>query len=224
MAVALVGSVTTLTRITSGTTITAANSGGGADTAFDVVTVGTGTTLQFSSTHAAHGTNGLKVATGSTTTVTYAEWSSLGSQTGTVYFRVYVYFTANPGTGYRLFNIQNSSGSTTGFLFVNSTGTVYLADSGSTARATTTNTVNLNGWTRLEGFIVPSTTVGQLSISMYKTMDSVTATETETSAASFNTGANLAHILFGITGNIANAGPYWLDDAGVSTAGYLGHA
>ena len=134
------------------------NDGDGADTAFDVVTVGTGTTLQFSSTHAAHGTNGLKVATGSTTTVTYAEWSSLGAQTGAVYFRVYVYFTANPTAGYRLLNTQNGAGSTTGYLFVNAAGTVYLADSTGTARATTTNTVNLNGWTRLEGFIVPSTT------------------------------------------------------------------
>src|SRR5258707_3093639 len=88
---------------TSGSAVSTANSGGASGNAFDSVTIGTGATVAYDNAHAAHGSLALQIATAGTSAAANAQWStSMGSQ-GTIWFRLYAYFTANPGVTTRLF-------------------------------------------------------------------------------------------------------------------------
>jgi hypothetical protein len=207
----------------SGTTVTTGNSGGASGNAWDVVGIGTGDSLTFDSTYAAHGLLSYKISTGSSANPCDVQWSSslTGSSVGEIWFRAYLYFTANPASAIKLI-VANVSGTQAAALQLLTTGQLrWLNTSGATI-LTTTNSIPLNQWCRIEGFIVGSSTVGQVSVSLYDTPDSGTATETETSAATQNTDGAMTLIRYGVDVGVANIGPFWMDDIGVSTTGYLG--
>jgi hypothetical protein len=205
---------------TSGTTITTGNSGGASGNAFDVVNIGTNAVTAYDSTHAAHGSLSCKVATASTATISSVEWtSSLGTQTQ-VWFRAYLYLTANPATTISVLRFQ-SSGSSCSIVFLNSSGQFTMTNAALTNILTFTTAVPLNQWFRVEGFVTASASAGQIQMSLYSPMDSDTPVETHTSAATQVLTASLNQVLFGIGSNIANFG-FWEDDLGLSTAGPLG--
>jgi hypothetical protein len=208
---------------TSGTTVTTGNSGGASGNAWDTVAIGTGDSLTFDSTQAAHGSLSYKISTGSTAAACDFQWSSslTGSSVGQIWFRAYLYFTANPGTTFKLVQ-ANVSGTQAAALQLLTTGQLRWLSSAGATILTTTNSIPLNQWCRIEGFIIGSATVGQVSVSLYDSMDSGTATETETSAATQNTDGAMTLIRYGDTNSVANIGPFWMDDLGVSTTGYLG--
>lgn len=214
---------------TNGTTITTANSsysaiGGTAmGNAFDV-TDSTSDTLVFDNTHAAHGTYSCKLATGATAENVYVGWTTSISMTGSqIWYRLYLYFTANPGTAFRILLI-NSSGGTNIAVVVNTGGTLRVNNSAGSQISVTTASIPLNQWFRVEGYCICSATVGQSQLILYDTADSTTPTETDTTAATQNTGAGpVTGAYFGETGTtIADLGPYWQDDVGVTDQGYLG--
>ncbi len=211
---------------TTGGTITAANSGGASGNAFDAATLGSGGTLAYDSTHAAHGTLSCKLAS-TTAVATSMQWiASFGAQS-TFWWRGYFYFTANPGsTTIRLFNCTTGAGSVMS-CSLNSSGKMTVTYStGGTNYVTFTDAVPLNAWFRVEGLCVVSTSAGQVGASLYDTMDSTTATETHTSAASLNTGSlsGTTTYNFGDSNGVGSVGPYWIDDVGLSSSGPLGPA
>lgn len=220
---------------TSGTGITAANSGP-PGSAFDSVTAGTGTTFAYDNSQVQHGSLSAKVASGSTAAKAMGVWStSLGSGQTQLWWRVYLYFTALPGTKFDFIKFHNPAGSTLCAQFsVNAVGTFIFQDSTATTKFTTTNGlgagVSLNTWFRLEGFVIASTTVGQGELKIFTASggDSTTALETKTSAASENTGAALSDCQFGNPSSQANVpssgAAFWMDDIGVSDGGYIGAA
>jgi len=208
---------------TSGTTVTTANSGAPSGNAWDTVTIGTTGTLAYDSTHTAHGGLSYKFQFGGTAADVLAQWdTTLGSGIAQLWFRVYAYFTANPGVATPLWSCSPASG-LSARLFVNTAGKLIFNNSAGSTILTSTATVPLNAFFRVEGFCVGSATVGQLEFKLFTAMDSLAPAETQTSSAAQNTSGTMAKASFGNSGTtIANVGPFWLDDVGVSTTGYLG--
>lgn len=219
--------MTTLTNSfeggTGGTTITAGNSGAGSGNAFDAVTGPPASgTLAFDSTEAAHGSLSCKLATGATSGQDLVRWStSMGTQSQ-VWFRTYLYVTANPAVAFRPVGFATGGGSNCGQIFVNTTGKISFSNAAGTSVITSATTIPLNAWFRLEGFIIGSATVGQLEFKLFDTPDSATPTETQTSAASQNTNGPMGLYSYGITSALANVTAFWMDDLGLSNIGYIG--
>jgi hypothetical protein len=216
---------------TNGTTISAANSGGNSGSAFNVVTIGTGGALTFSNTQAAHGSLSAEfVEPASAVTITVAWTTSLtGSSIPTVYFRAYVWYASLPSQGVRIVSVLNGS-TFLGGLQLNTTGKLSPLSAAGTAQTftgngitATTNALNTGAWSRIEGFITGSATVGQISVSIFNTPDSVTPTETEATAATINTSAAITQLRFGDS-STAPSFTCYLDDLGGSDTGYLGPA
>jgi hypothetical protein len=211
---------------TSGTTISNANSGGASGDAFNTVSIGASATLTFDNAHAAHGGLAMKATTPGTATSSFAYWgTSLGAGQGTVWFRAYLYLTANPGVNTRAvtFWTTTSAGTICASVILKTTGTVAFWNSGSSEIIVTTAAVPLNQWFRVEGFCVSSATVGQMELKLFSSMDATVPTETQTSTALQNTGASIGSTGFGPSSSVASI-TYWMDDVGVSTTGYLGPA
>jgi hypothetical protein len=80
---------------TNGTTITTGNSGGASGNAFDVTEASGTSILVYSNTQAAHGSLSAEFANNGDGANSVSWSTSLGTQTQ-VWFRAYVYFTANP--------------------------------------------------------------------------------------------------------------------------------
>jgi hypothetical protein len=208
---------------TNGTTITAGNSGGTSGNAFDTTSTGAGATTAFDNTHAAHGSLSCEIATTSSATSNVQWAASMGTQ-AQVWFRLYLYFTANPAAAIRVFSVNN--GTVAAFLRITTTGQLVMVNgNGTVAITTSTATIPLNQWFRVEGFVLASLSVGQTELKLYSTADSVTPTETDTSAANNNLGVStLTNYLFGITSATPSVVAYWQDNLGLSSTGYLGPA
>ena len=206
---------------TNGTTISTANSGGISGNAFDVVTVGTGTTVAYSTTHAAHGGVAMAVATGSTATAALCRWStSLGTQT-TLYGRAYLYLSALPVAQDTVVSFKNS-GTAACAIQINTSGNLVIHNAVDATVHTSTNAIPPGQWVRIEWSVTFSATVGAITLSYYAPMDSTTAVETYTSAATQNFGPSCNMTSFGWTTGNANQPLLYFDDLGVSTSGLFG--
>jgi hypothetical protein len=209
---------------TSGTTVTVGNSGGVSGNAFDVVNVGSGATGIFDSTEAAHGGLAYAFATGSTAALARVQWmSSMGTQTQ-VWYRAYLYFNAYPAATVRVVN-QDQGVTACSVVVVLSSGRIQVRTGATGAQTlTTTATIPLHQWFRIEGFVTGSATAGQVQLKLFKTADSTTPDETDTSAPTINTTGALNTYNFGVSTYTANVAEYWEDDIAVSNVGYLGPA
>jgi hypothetical protein len=208
---------------TSGTTISPANSGGASGNAFDVVSrTGTGV-IQFDNTQAAHGSLSMKVQAATSGDIASCNWSTSLGMLGQLWFREYLYFTANPTANCRVFSYIIGA-TNCGTVSVNSSGQLIMLSSNSVTMFTFTAAIPLNQWFRIEGTIFNSTTAGQGTLRLYTSPDSVTPAEAHTSAANFNTAGSGNSAVWGIAFSAAVLGPYWIDDIAVSTCGFLGPA
>jgi hypothetical protein len=211
---------------TSGNALTqgvSGNSGGTSGNFFDTVTIGGGATDAFDNTHAAHGSLSCKIATGSSAAV-YNTWSVSLTNTGVqqAWFRLYLYFTANPANQHRVL-AATASGSVAAALSVTTAGKLLWTDAGGSAIYTSATAIPLNSWFRIEGFVTGSGEgAGQVSLSLYTTPDSVAPVEAYTSPATQNTAGLITDVRYGVSAAAASVGPYWMDDIGVSTLGALG--
>lgn len=204
----------------NGTAVTVANSGGASGTAWTAV--GATGTVAYDNTHVAHGGLSCKMATTTSADVALTWSTAVVGSAAQLWFRVYCYLTANPPAGFPIFSADTSGGAAQcGAFTIETTGQMTGQDSAFTGIFTTTNTIPLNQWFRVEGFVIGSATVGQLELKLFDSMDSTTATETQTSAATLNTSGNIAQVFFSFFAR-ANTGPFWIDDAGISDQGYLG--
>jgi hypothetical protein len=205
----------------SGTTISNAN------TSLDSVSISATATLASDSTHAAHGTLSCKTATGGTAGGSRGIWgASLVYSGTTLWYRQYLYWTANPAAETRILSIAPAS-STNGEVSVSTAGKLIVRQSTGSliTNMTSTASIPLNAWFRIEGFVLQSATVGQVELKLFTTsMDATSPDETDTSAATQNTNASPAtQVLFGVSGSsLANVGPFWQDDIAVSDSGYIG--
>src|SRR5258706_6688481 len=164
---------------TSGTNVTTGNSGGASGNAWDLVTAtgGTAGIITFDNAHAAHGALGYNLSIGVTAAECYLQWlASLGGTFATLYSRAYVYLTANPGATFKLIRFL-TAGSANGGVTITSAGKLATLNAAGTAIATSTNSVPLNQWFRVEFDSTASATVGTLVCRLYQAADDVSPLE-----------------------------------------------
>lgn len=205
----------------SGTTITTGNSGGVSGTAFDTVTIGTGCAVTSDTAHAAHGILSGNFSSTGTSASAFVAWTTSMGTTTQIWFRGYYYFTANTGANFTLWRVLNGATLGAGVNLLTS-GSLRFVDTNSATIFSTTATIPLNQWWRIEGFVVASATVGQVELKLFKSPDATTPDETDTSAATQNTGTQFTVYRWGIAANSINIGPFWVDDMGLSNTGYIG--
>lgn len=204
----------------SGAALTTGNTGGLSGSAFGLITTGPGASISFDNTHVAHGSMACKVSSGTSFNTAFGTWSITAA--GQVWFRLYLYLTANPTAQLNLLFFSNASSTLCGRMVLSTTGKLIMQDGGGTARATMTSSIPTGAWFRVEGFMVGSATVGQVSVSRYDTMDSTSATETQTSAATLNTTGSVANLQLGCTNANGQNITFWMDDLGMSDTAALG--
>jgi hypothetical protein len=214
----------------SGTALTqgsGGNTGGASGSFLDVVNLGGTGVVVSDSTHAAHGGLGIHLTTTATASLCFVGWTTsiTGQAAATLWFRCYVYLTANPATNLPIGRLLTSAAVQNARLVILTSGLVTFNDAANTVQITSTSHVNLNGWTRIEGFCTASATVGQLEFRLFTTSaDATTADDTKTSPATLNTGASIGQVQFGVTSVAQASSSVWLDDLGASDTAYLGPA
>jgi len=190
---------------------------------FDTIVQNTGSSITYDTTHAHSGSQSCLVSTSSAVTC-YGMWTSSGSLTqGTqLWFRAYFYRTTNPTSTHSVVELT-VSGTRCADVTSNSTGTLSMRDANGNTIFTTTNTVPLNQWFRIEGYVVSNASAGQVELKLFSSADSSSPTETKTSAATVNTtGGSINQARFGIaSGGVAGVS-WWMDDVAMSVNGYIG--
>ena len=211
---------------TNTTTVTTGNSGGASGTAFDVVNIPASGTTIFDNTEYAHGSLSGKLAT-TTAGLVYTAWGeqTVGLQPK-LWFREYLYFTAFPGSSQRVLEFLTGSAAAAAGVIVNTAGKVLAVDSAGTTITTSSTSIPLNKWFRIEGFFTGSSNAGQSEVKIFIPLDAQIPVETNTSAATRSTLAAFGSVRWGhgSGSGIANLGPFWVDDVGVSNQGYIGPA
>lgn len=207
---------------TDGVTVTTANSIGPPGDGWNTVTIGTGATNAYSATHALHVATSNQLATGGTAASPYCAWNDATLDTySTFYGRIYLYFTAVPAANHRIFTAVGGTTARANLQFT-TTGKLRSADAAGATVQTTTTSVALNQWVRVEWMMTCSATVGQIEVKLFNTTESATPTETITSGATLNTGGVADTFRFGIGSSVASVGPYWQASAAIDPAGYPG--
>ena len=208
----------------NGTTLTTANTGSSTSDAWDAVNIGALAALTTDTTHAAHGLQSIKSVTGSPAANSLTEWTTKLT-TGTVptlWWRIYCYMTAFGATQLRV--ISARTGVTyQGGPATNSAGKIVLLNAAGGTLKTSTTTLPLNQWFRLEGLVTGDPSAGVVETKIFASdMDAITPDETLTSTA-VNTGAALNRIDFGNPSSVASY-TFWWDDPAASVFGYIGPA
>lgn len=207
----------------SGNALTAAGSGGGADTALDTVTTaGVGSTATYDNAHVKRGAlAGKFVVAGAAASTSYAGWATtVGTQT-TVYLRAYFYVGVNPtGAATAIMRVLNG-GNLCVAVNVATNGLLTLRDANNAVIATSASALPLNQWVRLELKVVCSATVGTAELRIYSAdstapIETISGTNlnTNTQATGYRLGASTAGAAVTMTA--------WMDDVGVSTTNWLG--
>lgn len=207
----------------NGSSVAQGAGAGPGDTPFDTVSIGTSCTDAYDSTRAAHGTLSCKIATSTTSASSYNGWTtSVGTQ-ATVWLRAYLYFTAAPSVQHRVINLVGS-GSSRGTILATTSGTLIFTDASGTTRLTSA-AFPTGAWFRLEAKFTGDPAAGLWSYQIWHAPDSVaTPDDTQATYPTLNTGGPCDTYRFGISANVASAGPFWMDDLGVSAAGFTGAA
>lgn len=212
----------------SGTTVTLGNSGGTSGNAWDVIQPGTGGTIISDSAHAAHGTLAYNLSINATASECYLAWTTSIGSLGTsaaVFTRAYLYATANPGTLHKLISVMTGTNATCGTLSLTTAGKIVTFNGVGSTVATSTNSIPLNQWCRVEFDVTPSATVGVLTARLFQGADDVTPLETLNNTGQALQAGPVDQVRFGPRGTtVANIGPFWFDDMGITDAGPMGPA
>lgn len=205
-----------------GATVTTGNSGGVSGSPFDSVSIGALAALTADNTHSVHGAQSYEFVTGSPSANCILIWStSLNGTYPQVWYRMYVWLTAYSATQLRVVSLRNG-GTYQGGPAINNSGKVVLLNATGATVKTSTTSVPLNQWFRLEGFVIGDPTVGQLECKLFTTTpDSIAPDETVTSTAVQNTGGTINRVDFGDPASVVSF-TFWGDDPGAGTSGYLG--
>ncbi len=202
---------------TNGTTVTTGNSGGASGTAFNTVTLDSNT-IAYDSTVAQKGALSLKISVGAVSGSPIVLWNS-GFTGTTMYWRTYVYITANPASNQNVLRFRVGT-TIVGTLRINTTGRIQQMYGTGTAGATSTNAIPLSTWVRIETVITTSTTTtGQMVTRLYLTADSTTPTETVSNTGiSTGSAGSITPFLAGVVSSTTNWS-IWFDDMAVSSSG-----
>lgn len=201
----------------AGGDVSDSNSAGPAQ--FDTVTIGTGATVQYDDTHPAHGATAIKLATSDDATGAEVAWNV--DDVTTLYGRMYFYAAA-PVANHRVLTvIATGLAGLTAAMYWQTDRRIALVDAGG-GNGVTSDQIPADQWVRLEFKIVQDAVAGVLELKVATDRDSpAMARYTATGQDTF--GQPIGYVGFGSNWDAhANVGPFWLDDLGVATEGYLG--
>jgi hypothetical protein len=220
--------VTTLTNNasggTNGVTVTTGNSGGASGNAFDGINAAFGGTVTFSNAETIHSTLSYNCDLPASA-IAIMQWgASLGVPLSEVWFRMYGYVpTITTGYSNYIWNCSPVSGFGSS-LILNTNGTFSFQDANGTNQITTTTAINAGAWFRVEGYVIGSTTAGQMNLQVFvANPDGVTPDENDTSGSAVNTGGAINVVQYGVTNQSGAGGAFQIYTiVGASTTGYLG--
>jgi hypothetical protein len=209
---------------TLGSTITAANTGGGSNTALDAVTIGTGASVTFGSN--GRGALSAQLNAGTTPADAGMEWSTAVGTLTTWYQRIYYYATSHPTNQHRILDSTTAGGAALcSGIYHQSAGTIAAANGSFGISCQGTVAVALNQWVRIELKTVGSATTGSITMRLYNVPDANNVTEEIVSAANQNTSGSGVIFRFGLNGDTYDTNrTIWIDDLGVSSVDWLGPA
>lgn len=198
---------------------TVATSDTGSPDPWDAVSIGAGAAITYDNAHA-YGARAYKIVSGTTTT--HLDWTStsVGVQ-AEVWGRQYPYFTANPSAELALLRLRRSAGQTAR-ISVDATGHITLRNAANSLVATSTATIPLNAFFRLEFHSIPLTSNGTIEARLYSSPDSATITETLSVTNAVLT-ASTDEIHWGPVGTVGGE-TYWLDWLQLNNMGWPGAA
>ena len=207
---------------TSGTAVTNANSAG--PNQFNSATpTGAGTTLTWDNAHAHAGSTAMKTHMATVASTSTIDWTAAISPTpvANAYMRFYVYITANPSVN-AVLGKWIGSAAAQGTARLTTTGTIQLINQPGSIIGTTTATVPLNNWFRVE---LETTSNSGTTATMALRLFSGANLETSTpdtggslSVTGTTTSALVATCRFGVSSSVTQtvAWDLWQDDCAFS--------
>ncbi len=179
-----------------------------------------GATFTYSATHAYDTLSG-RITTNGTGPVQYTSSAALKTEH---WGRIYVYCAANPAPGDLTIVRGLNSGGRAFDIAIKTDGKIDLRDAGGTTRGTSTNSIGLNQWVRLEWHVLHDVSAGAIEVKLFNSPDSPTETETVTATGSFSTLAAADLIRFGIVTGGVNSYEMFIDNVVVFDPAYPGPA
>lgn len=190
---------------TSGATVTTGNSGGTSGDAWDEVSIPAGTTLTYQTAAAYKGSRGYRVTTGTTSGHgADMRWALAGWPL--VRQRFYIRFSALPGYESQVAYVSSPSGSLLARVMVTSTGKLSVFNAWFSRLWTSTNSLAVNTWYRIEFIVVPGTTYSNGTIRVaYAAGDGAVAETYVSTAANTGNGGVLGQMYVGKLTGVWNA-------------------
>jgi|GEM_PF-6104695 len=203
----------------------AANNGRRSGNGWDEIIGGTVTTT---TSQYVHGTKSLKidVVSGGATQqgVTWTELS-ISTLSTTHYTRFYFRLESLPATSHRWLAYSNAGGTLyLGGLFLRPDGKIDLADGGLAVRATSTTTLNLNQWYRIEVRLDSHASAGAMNVRLFSgaNLEGMIADETVSYSNQNTNGAAIQWINFGATDTTTGGYGMWIDSIETNDYQYPG--
>lgn len=197
---------------THGVTVSAANSGGASGNAWNSV-VGT-PTITFDNTHAI-GPLAYRVAGAASAQQMVWSFSAIAE----MYGRMYLWSGGAPSAATGLVR-PTTGGAQAARLRYNTDGTLSLADAGNSPELTTVGAIPTGQWIRVEWRIQFVATNATIALFTFNNPDSLTATESLSSATAAGMGVNCDAVQFGSFNSATWTG--WMDAISVNDFGYPG--
>lgn len=151
----------------------------------------------------------------------YVEWfSSIGSQS-LLYFRIYVYLTANPSAAMGIAFVNGTGNLLAVSVGIGTTGKLRLFDANGSQIAISTASVALNQWIRIELDAAAGASAVQTA-RLYNTADAAEGSPTETISGANTVGAPAALIKIRMGQESGINSTYWQTNLDVNNTGQLG--
>jgi hypothetical protein len=197
--------------------VTTGNSGGISGTAWDAVLIGSGgAAITFDNTFG-YGSMSYQMVSG--TSNTNLSWSTSMGTLGEAWGRVYLYLPSLPIASTGLVRLV-VGGAQVARITVSLTGSVELRNAANTKIGQTTAVTATGQWVRIEWHVIASATNGTIEVQLYNNADSITPDEV-VSLTGAVLATNIDQVQYGPVNNVL-AGTYWLDNIGITTAGWMG--
>jgi hypothetical protein len=154
-----------------------------------------------------------------------AKWSTTPSGS-TYYVRFYLYFTALPNASTALAGETTSAFSSKNLIRMTSAGKITVFNGSGTLAGTSTSTLPLSQWVRIEAQITLNATTGTVILRYYSSAESTTITETLTGTAGNTLGGtgttSVERLFLGNNGGSPTTATHYYADAVWSDTNWIG--
>lgn len=198
----------------------AASTGSAGEEPWDTVTVTGGAGVVYSTDQAHSGTTSYKITSGASGTA-FTQWNvaSIG-QLDRVYGRFHLYAATN-NAGLAFMRLRGG-GTQIIRITMDATGHLEVRNSANTVMVTFTNAIAASQWVRVEFDVTPSVAAGAVTVKLFNTASSSTATETQSLTSQALGVAYVDEVAWGQVVAAATMPTYYLDDLQLNITGLPG--